>query len=262
MCVYIAPDIYKLTSREDVIQECLQNYVVNIGTLVRTNGLVFGATIPFFKESVPKQMDKVIEVIDKRKKFFLDSTINYKIDAALFLIIINMGAQGFLKNITGLWAFYHLIKIREQDNSPLVLEMILLVYKNNQNLFMNLINKVKDKLFVERREEKGWLGTNILEYKKSWSRYDDMYCYFELFCEYSNNGKGYQLNEFESNFFCQRILSELDLDCINQYFRNYPSGNHTTLTIEQQRKFFKNELEEYISDRIENKDFVFKDITM
>ena len=107
MCAYIAPDTYKLTSQDKVNQDWLQNYVVNMGTLVRTNGLVLGATMPFFEESVPKQVDKVIEVIDKRKKFFLDSTIDYKIDAALILIIINLGVRGSLKNITGLWAFYH-----------------------------------------------------------------------------------------------------------------------------------------------------------
>lgn len=262
MCAYIAPDTYKLTSQDKVNQDWLQNYVVNMGTLVRTNGLVLGATMPFFEESVPKQVDKVIEVIDKRKKFFLDSTIDYKIDAALILIIINLGVQGSLKNITGLWAFYHLIKIREKESSPLVLEMILLVYKNNQKLFMNLLNKVKDKTLVESREVKGWFRTKTVEDKYTWATYDDMYCYFELFIEYSNHGKGYQLNESETNFFCQRFISELELDSIDRYFNNSPSVNHTTMNIEQQRTFFKKELEKYISDRIENKDFVFKDITM
>ena len=73
---------------------------------------------------------------------------------------------------------------------------------------------------------------------------------------------GYQLNESETNFFCQRFISELELDSIDRYFNNSPSVNHTTMNIEQQRTFFKKELEKYISDRIENKDFVFKDITM
>lgn len=118
MCAYIAPDTYKLSSRDIVHKEWLHNYVVNLGTLVRTNGLVLGATISFFEESVPKQVDKVIEVIDKRKKFFLNPKLDYKIDAALILIIINLGVQGALKNITGLWAFYHLIKIRELECSP------------------------------------------------------------------------------------------------------------------------------------------------
>lgn len=262
MCAYIAPDTYKLSSRDNVHQEWLHNYVVNLGTLVRTNGLVLGATISFFEESVPKQVDKVIEVIDKRKRFFLDPKLDYKIDAALILIIINLGVQGTLKNITGLWAFYHLLKIREQECSPLVLEMILLVYKNNQRLFMDLINRVKDKTFIETRETKGWFRTRTVEEKYNWALFDDMYCYFELFLEYSNNGKGYQLNEFETNFFCPRFISELELDCIDSYFTNSPSVNHTTMNIGQQRKFFKNELEKYISERIENKDFVFKDITM
>ena len=262
MCAYIAPDTYKLSSRDNVHQEWLHNYVVNLGTLVRTNGLVLGATISFFEESVPKQVDKVIEVIDKRKKFFLDPKLNYKIDAALILIIINLGVQGSLKNITGLWAFYHLIKIREKDCSPLVLEMILLVYKNNQRLFMDLINRVKDKTLIETRDVKGWFRTKTVEEKYNWALYDDMYCYFELFLEYSNNGKGYQLNEFETNFFCQRFISELELDCIDRYFNNSPSINHTTMNIQQQRNFYKKELEKYISERIENKDFLFKDITM
>ncbi len=262
MCAYIAPDSYKLTSRDNVNQEWLKNYVVNMGTLVRTNGLVLGATIPFFEKSVSKQVDKVIEVIDKRKKFFFDSNIDYKIDAALILIIINLGVQGALKNIIGLWAFYHLIKIREQECSPLILQMILLVFKNNQKLFMNLINRVKDKTLVEQREIKGWFRTNIIEDKYTWSLYDDMYCYFELFLEYSNNGNGYRLNEFETDFFCQRFISELELDCADRYFNNSPSINHTSSNIEQQRSFFKNELEKYISERIESKDFVFKDITM
>lgn len=262
MCAYIAPDTYKLSSRDIVYKEWLHNYVVNLGTLVRTNGLVLGATISFFEESVPKQVNKVIEVIDKRKKFFLDPKLDYKIDAALILIIINLGVQGALKNITGLWAFYHLIKIRELECSPLVLEMILLVYKNNQNLFMNLINRVKDKTLIETREVKGWFRTKTVEEKYNWALYDDLYCYFELFLEYSNNGKGYQLNEFETNFFCQRFISELELDCIDRYFNNSPSINHTAINIGQQRTFFKNELEKYISERIENNDFLFKDITM
>ena len=89
-----------------------------------------------------------------------------------------------------------------------------------------------------------------------------MYCYFELFCEYSNNGNGFQLNEFETNFFCPRFISELELDCIDRYFSNNPSVNHTALDIEKQRKFFKKELESYIFERISNKDFIFKEITM
>ena len=262
MCAYIAPDTYKLSSRDNVHQEWLYNYVVNLGSLVRTNGLVLGATISFFEEFVPKQVDKVIEVIDKRKKFFLDPKLDYKIDAALILIIINLVVQGTLKNVTGLWAFYHLLKIREKDCSPLVLEMILLVYKNNQKLFMDLINRVKDKTLVETREVKGWFRTKTVEEKYNWALYDDMYCYFELFLEYSNNGKGYQLNEFETNFFCPRFISELELDCIDRYFNNSPSINHTTMNIGKQRNFFKNELEKYVSERIESKDFVFKDITM
>lgn len=127
---------------------------------------------------------------------------------------------------------------------------------------MNLINRVKDKTLVEQREIKGWFRTNIIEDKYTWSLYDDMYCYFELFLEYSNNGNGYRLNEFETDFFCQRFISELELDCADRYFNNSPSINHTSSNIEQQRSFFKNELEKYISERIESKDFVFKDITM
>lgn len=140
--------------------------------------------------------------------------------------------------------------------------MILLVYKNNQKLFMDLINRVKDKTLVETREVKGWFRTKTVEEKYNWALYDDMYCYFELFLEYSNNGKGYQLNEFETNFFCPRFISELELDCIDRYFNNSPSINHTTMNIGKQRNFFKNELEKYVSERIESKDFVFKDITM
>ena len=49
---------------------------------------------------------------------------------------------------------------------------------------------------------------------------------------------------------------------IDSYFRNNPSLNHTTFNIEKQRQFFRNELEKYISERIENNDFLFKDITM
>ena len=262
MCAYIVPDKYKLTPLDKINQKWLHDYVVNMGTIVRTNGLVIGATMPFFEESVPKQFDKVIEIIDKRKKYFLSPQIDYKIDAALIMIIINLGVQGPLKNITGLWAFYHLINIRKQDCSPLISEMILLVYKNNQKLFMNLINRIKDRSLLIYKEVKGWFNTKTVEEKITWSSYDDMYCYFELFSEYSNNGKGFQLDEFETNFFCQRFISELELDCIDKYFRNNPSVNHTSYDIEKQRKFFKTELENYISERICNKDFVFKDITM
>ena len=262
MCAYIVPDNYKLTIQDKINQEWLHNYIVNMGTIVRTNGLVIGATMPFFNESVPKQVDKVIEIIDKRKKYFLSPEIGYKVDAALVLIIINLGVQGSLKNITGLWAFYHLITISKQDNSPLISEMTLLVYKNNQKLFMDLINRIKNKTLIESKEVKKWFVTKTVEEKISWSSYDDMYCYFELFCEYSNNGKGYQLNEFETNFFCPRFISELELDCIGRYFSNNPSINHTALDIEKQRKFFKTELENYIFERISNKDFVFKEITM
>lgn len=262
MCAYIVPDKYKLTVRDRIHQEWLRTYVVNLGTLVRTHGLVIAATIPYFEESVPKQVDRVIEVIDKRKKYFLSPEIDYKVDAAIVLIIINLVTQGSLKNIIGLWAFYHLINIREQDSSPLILEMIILVYKNNQKLFMNLINRIKEKAFIEYKEVKGWFRTKTVKEIITWSSYDDMYCYFELFCEYSNNGKGYQLNDSETNFFCQRIISELDLSCIDRYFKQNVAVNHTSKDIEKQRKFFKTELENYISERISNKDFVLKDITM
>lgn len=262
MCAYIVPDNYKLTVRDRIHQEWLRNYVVNLGTLVRTHGLVLAATIPYFEESVPKQVDQVIEVIDKRKKYFLSPEIDYKVDAAIVMLIINLVVQGSLKNIIGLWAFYHLINIRKQDSSPLILEMILLVYKNNQKLFMNLINRIKEKAYIEYKEVKGWFRTKTVKETITWSSYDDMYCYFELFCEYSNNGKGYQLNESEINFFCQRIISELDLDCIDRYFKQNLVVNHTSIDIEKQRKFFKIELEKYISERISNKDYVFKDITM
>ena len=107
---------------------------------------------------------------------------------------------------------------------------------------MDLINRVKDKTLIETRDVKGWFRTKTVEEKYNWALYDDMYCYFELFLEYSNNGKGYQLNEFETNFFCQRFISELELDCIDRYFNNSPSINHTTMNIQQQRNFYKKEL--------------------
>ena len=262
MCAYIVPDRYKLTNQDKVQQEWLHNYVVNLGTLVRNQGLIISATMPLLEESIPKQVDKVIEVIDKRKMFFLNSNIDYAIDAALVLILINLGVQGTLKKITGLWAFYHLTNIKNRDSSPLVLEMILLIFKNNQKLFMDLINRIKSKSFVEYREVKSFFGTKTIEERTTWSTYNDEYCYFELLYEYSNNGKGFQLNDFETEFFSQRFVMELELDCIDSYFRNYPSINHTTINITNQRRFFRNELEKYISERIENKDFVFKDITM
>ena len=262
MCAYIVPDCYKLTNQDKINQEWLYNFIVNMGTIVRTNGLVIGATMPFFSELVPKQIDNVIEIIDKRKKYFLSPENGCKVDSVLILVIINLVVQGSLKNITGLWAFYHLINLSKQDSSPLISEMILLVYKNNQKLFMDLINRIKDKTLLEYKEVKKWFVTKTVEERKSWSSYDDMYCYFELFCEYSNNGNGFQLNEFETNFFCPRFISELELDCIDRYFSNNPSVNHTALDIEKQRKFFKKELESYIFERISNKDFIFKEITM
>lgn len=263
MCAYIVPNRYELTSRDKTQEEWLQKCVVNLGAQVRNQGLVLGASLLLsLDETIRKQVVNVIEVIDKRKKFFLNSHIDYTKDAALVLTIMNLSMHGSFKKTTGLWAFYHLINIRKRECSPLVSEMILLIFRINQELFMDLINQIKSKTFVKYREITGMFGTKTIEERNTWSSYDDMYCYYELLYEYSNKGKGFQLNYFETEFFCPRFIKELELDCIDRYFSMNPSINHTTNNIADQRLFYRNELENYISERIGNKDFLFENITM
>lgn len=262
MCSYIVPDQYNLTSQQRVRELLVHNYIVNFGSIVRKNGLILAGIMPFQNELVIKQVDKIIEVIDKQKRVFLKQNHKFNFDGILDLIIINLCIQGPLKNITGLWAFYLLICLSKRDSNNLISELILLIYKNNQHLFMNLINQIKSKEMVEEREVKGWFRTQIIEDRQSWSSYDDLYCFFELFYDYSNCGKGYQLDRTEEDFFSRRLISELELDCIEDYFRKHPSINHTARNIAEQRTFYRTQLEKYVLDRINDDDYIFKDMAM
>lgn len=262
MCSYLVPDQYALTSQQRVKELLVQNYIVNFGSIVRKNGLILAGTMPFQDVSVIKQIDKVIEIIDKQKGVFLKQNHKFNIDGILDLIIINLGVRGPLKNITGLWAFYLLISLSAYEKNNLISEIILLIYKSNQYLFMNLINRIKSKEMVKTREVKGWFRTQIVENRQSWSNYDDLYCFFELFYDYSNCGEGFHLSNTEEDFFSRRLISELELDSIETYFREHPSINHTTRDIDEQRSFYRNELEKYVIARINDNDYIFRDITM
>lgn len=260
MCAYIIPEKYSLTTQEVMQKEWLHSYVVNLGTLVRTSGLVLTKTIPFALESVPKQIDKVLEVIDKRKKYLLDTNIDCRYDVILALLVINYGVQGALRNLTGLWTYYHLINLKE--STDLANELLLFVYKNNQHLFSKLIEKVKVREIVQERIVKGWFSTKVVEDRTSWKNRDNMSCYFEIFDMYSNHGNGYTLTEKENKFVCEHLRHEIDNNSAEVYFKNNPDGNHTTLNVENEKTFYKNELENYVNNRIRQNDYIFKEITM
>lgn len=262
MCAYIIPDRYTLTPQESVKEECLHSYIVNLGSIIRTNGLVIAKTMPFFTESVPKQFDKVLDVIDKRKKSVLNPNIDCCYDLILILIVVNCCVQKPLRDLIGLWAYYHLINLRNRENSELTNELILFVYKNNPRLFCRLIAKIKTKEMVQQRVDKGWFHSRIVEDKTSWTNRDNDSCYFELFDIYSNSGKGYRLTDAEIEFFCERLRSEIENNSAEMYFKNNLDGNHTTLMIEKEKSFYINELENYVINRVGQNDFIFKEITL
>lgn len=93
MCAYIDSDTYKLTSQEYVQKEWLRYFATNASSLIRENGLIIAATMPFYDNSIPKLFDKLVEIVDKRKKYFLSSEIDYQIDAILDMLIINIGVS-------------------------------------------------------------------------------------------------------------------------------------------------------------------------
>lgn len=260
MCAYLLPEEYNLTERDSIQSDWLHSYVTNLGTLVRNFGLVFGCTAGFFITDVPEQINKVSEIISKGKRLLLKPSISYEIDAILALITINLRARGPYKELTALWAFYHLLYLNKNETSNLISEMILMIYKSNQDVFTRLLGQVKNNEIIETHTIKKWFREKSVEVRYSWSSYDNMYCYFELFTEYSNNGQGFDLNEYERNFFSPRFVSEMELDVIDRYFSINPSDNHTNSNIEQQRHFYKSKMEEYILDRIEKGDILFKDI--
>ena len=263
MCAYIYPETYNLTNQEYVQKDWLRYYVISGSSIIRENGLIIASSLPFYDQSVPKLFDKIIETIDKRKKYFLCSNIDYQIDAILDMLLINIGVSGPLKNITGLYAFYHLITLKAKQESNLINELLLLIYKSNQQLFINLISKIKGNSYSVKEEVRSWFGKRVIEKVLSWALNESLSCYFELFYEYSNNGKGFELTEEEKYFLSPKILSELELEAGESFFKQNPSIYHTSSNIDKERRFFRKELEEYVINRIDiDHDFIFKEITM
>lgn len=261
ICAYIFPEYYQLTNQE-IVQECwLRYYVMNFGAIVRNMGLTLAGIMHIISEDYTNQANKVIKVIEKRMSFFLDSKIDYQIDAILVLTVINIVSNGSLKNITGIWAFYHLVNLLKSDNSNLIRNMLLLIYYNNQELFINLIKQIKTTRYLLIEDIKTYSGIKSSETTGTWEYHSDAECYVELLYEYSNDGEKYELNDSEKEFFSKPFFHQLDMTCIKNFFNQYPSVHHTARSIEYERKFYRNQLEDLISERIRNKDYTFNDIT-
>ena len=238
ICAYIVPETYKLTDQAYIKRDWLRYLTTNAGSFIREDGLKLAVSMPFSDKPAPKLMDTLISTVDKCKMFFLSPEIDYQIDAILNMVLINLRIGGPYKSIAGLYAFYHLINLKNKQESNLVNELLLIVYSLNPRLFMNLISNIKS--------VRGLLRNNVT----TWALYDDEFCYMELLYEYSNNGEGFELSEEEKTFICPELLSQIKLDAGDIYFREYPSVHHTYRYIDKERLFFRQELEKYIINNV------------
>lgn len=264
MCSYIYSDEFKITNVSNELDQTINLFSQNLGAIVRDKGLVLSKTIQFNSSSIIKQIDVFLDIIDKKKSSFLKPENKYIIDKLLSIILVNSIKPGPLKRLTGIYAYYFLIKLKEQlPNSNLAKHLLLSVYQSNRDLFTRLISKIKNQGYTEEKIEKRFFRSVIIHNSISWSMKDDVECYYELFYKYTNSGSAFILNEEEINFVNPRLFSETSPDDADTYFSEHTSVYHTVHNIENERTFYLNKLESFVTNRIENeKDTIFRDIIM
>lgn len=253
MCHFVLPEKYQfvhntpysLESSERIVKE----YINNLYSLIHRNRIA-GQLGLIYTHGLEKVELKLIE---KYKYIFGMPQVtlskrdeNQMIRNSIVLYLINRAFSHVRRalGVSSLWLYRNLFYLRNNTKDKVIYNFasILLqcVLFTNEKDFASIVSKIKETEFIVEK----------LHIKTSWKFMDNTYCIHELLCFLNSSVTESIKNNLELYLFgrIQNISNGYCFEAICEHLRR--NTHHTFMGIEEERKFYANEMYHYIDDQI------------
>lgn len=253
LCHFVLPEKYQfvhntpysLESSERIVKE----YINNLYSLIHRNRIA-GQLGLIYTHGLEKVELKLIE---KYKYIFGMPQVtlskrdeNQIIRNSIVLYLINRAFSHVRRalGVSSLWLYRNLFYLRNNTKDKVIYNFasILLqcVLFTNEKDFASIVSKIKETEFIVEK----------LHIKTSWKFMDNTYCIHELLCFLNSSVTESIKNNLELYLFgrIQNISNGYCFEAICEHLRR--NTHHTFMGIEEERKFYANEMYHYIDDQI------------